>query len=107
MPDDHEEKFWSHAEAFLERDGVARGTMMGYPCLRIDGGFFASCDRKNGDLIVKLSKKRVDALIEDGRGSSFAPAGKRFREWVSISSELETSWDALLGEALEFVTSSE
>jgi len=33
--------------------------MMGLPCLRLDGAFFASCDRRTGDLLVKLPEAHV------------------------------------------------
>ena len=58
--------------------------MMGFPCLRVDGKFFASTDRATGDLLVKLPEARVDELVDTGRAESFAPAGRRFREWAAI-----------------------
>ncbi len=47
--------------------------MMGFPCLRFAGAFFASCDHRTGDLIVKLSRDRVAQLIAEGIGKPFAP----------------------------------
>ena len=32
--------------------------MMGFPCLRLDGDFFASCDHRTGNLVVKLNEAR-------------------------------------------------
>lgn len=75
--------FWDVAEPFLH-GGAERSTMMGHACLRIDGEFFASCDRATGDLIVKLPADRVDELVEAGDAESFAPNGRRFREWATI-----------------------
>ncbi|MFM2073098.1 MAG: hypothetical protein RLZZ623_3362, partial [Actinomycetota bacterium] len=40
-----EAKFWDLAEELLQRPDVSRSTMMGLPCLRLDGAFFASLDR--------------------------------------------------------------
>ena len=98
-----EERFWELAEPLLIRPGVTRSTMMGFPCLRIDGAFFACCDRTTGALVVKLDASRVDELVSGDRGVSFAPAGKRFREWVAIPYEKRRSWRAHLDEAMTFV----
>jgi hypothetical protein len=102
-----ESQFWEVAAALLEAPGVERSTMMGLPCLRVNAKFFASFDRRTGDLVVKLSEERVDELIERGDAHPFAPAGRRFREWAAISSGRPAQWPALLGEALAFVSSTE
>ena len=99
-------KFWDLAEPLLARPGVERSTMMGLPCLRVGGAFFASCDRRTGDLLVKLPEGRVDHLLEAGRAQPFAPAGRRFREWAAIPAEQGGSWKRLLDEALAFVEGS-
>lgn len=93
-------QFWAVAEPLLHGAGVTRSTMMGFPCLRLDGVFFASCDHRTGDLVVKLDAVRVADLIERGQGEPFAPNGRRFREWVTIPQERQRSWAALLDEAL-------
>jgi hypothetical protein len=98
-----ETRFWDLAEPLLARPGVERSTMMGLPCLRTHGAFFASCDRSTGDLLVKLPAARVDELVDAGRARSFAPAGRRFREWVAIPPERSRSWTRLVEEALAFV----
>lgn len=87
----------------LAAHSVERGTMMGFPCMRINGVFFASADHKSGDLIVKLPKERVAMLIEAGEGVPFAPAGRVFKEWVSIPSRDAVQWHYLAEEALAFV----
>ena len=81
-----EQRFWLLAEPILARAGVERSTMMGLPCLRVQGAFFASCDRRIGDLLVKLPPTRVEELVESGRAQPFAPAGRRFREWAVFPS---------------------
>lgn len=81
---------------------VSRSTMMGLPCLRLDGAFFASLDKRNDELIVKLEAPEVAARVADGRGHSFAPAGKVFREWLAIAVVDEPTWRAALGDALAF-----
>lgn len=98
-----EARFWAVAEPLLIDATVARSTMMGLPCLRADGRFFASFDRRNTALVVKLPASRVDELIESGAASPFAPSGRRFREWASIGSGRPEAWPALLREALAFV----
>jgi hypothetical protein len=97
-----EVKFWDLAEPLLARAAVTRSTMMGLPCLRWNGAFFASCDRRTGDLLVKLAEARVDELVAAGRAQSFAPAGRRFREWAAIPHDRSRTWQRLLDEALEF-----
>jgi hypothetical protein len=102
-PTPGEERFWELAEPLLVRSGITRSTMMGFPCLRIRGQFFASTDRSTGDLLVKLPEARVDELVAAGRAESFAPAGRRFREWAAIPYVHSRSWKRLLDEAHEFV----
>jgi hypothetical protein len=89
-------------EPLLDDPVVTRSTMMGLPCLRIDGAFFASYDRRTGDLLVKLPASRVDELTAAGKAHGFAPAGRRFREWAAIPPGRRTSWNGLLSEALDF-----
>jgi hypothetical protein len=82
---------------------VTRSTMMGLPCLRAGGRFFASFDRRASALVVKLSAVRVQELIESGGAKPFAPSGRPFREWASIDSGSPEVWSSLLDEALAFV----
>jgi hypothetical protein len=98
-----EERFWRHAAPLLDRRDVTRSTMMGLPCLRVRGAFFASFDRRTGDLLVKLREERVHELVESGRATNFAPAGRTFREWAAVPPARVRSWPKLLEEALEFV----
>lgn len=80
---------------------IGRATMMGYPCVRLAGRFLASYD-KAGSLVVKLPRERVTELIECGDGDPFAPAGRVFREWVSIPTVDRKLWRTLLDEASDF-----
>lgn len=73
--------------------------MMGYPCLRVAGRFFASSDRGSGALIIKVPAARVKELIAAGLGAAFAPAGRPFREGVAISVAQQHLWQDLLEEA--------
>ena len=98
-----EGRFWSLAEPLVARSGVERSTMMGLPCLRVAGAFFAACDRRTGALLVKLPEARVDELVDSGRAHAFAPAGRRFRQWAAIPVDRCRSWRGLLDEAFHFV----
>ena len=97
--DAKEQLFWALAERLLAEPSVNRGTMMGFPCLRFDGRFFASIDRDSKDLVVKLPAGRVDGLIASGQGEVFAPNHRVFREWVAVPVPDRDLWAALLGEA--------
>jgi hypothetical protein len=91
--------FWDLAEAMDADPAVSRSTMMGLPCLRHHGRFFASLDRTTRALLVKLPRERVQQLVRDGHGQPFAPAGRVFREWVAVADPDERRWRSLLDEA--------
>jgi hypothetical protein len=76
--------------------------MMDYPCVRLAGKFVASYDHRARCLVVKLPRQRVAELINDGDGEPFAPAGKVFRDWVSIPTMNRDLWQTLLNEAVAF-----
>lgn len=95
--------FWQLADEILERDDVDEGTLMGFPCLRVNGEFFATCEHRSGDLIVKLPRERVAALIGEGAAAPFAPAGRVFREWALVAERDRTTWLSLIEEAHAFV----
>ena len=91
--------FWEIAEPFLADPATGIGTLMQFPCLRVHGNFFATCDHRTGDLIVKLPRRRVTQLIDEGRAQPFAPAGRTFKEWATVPERDEAIWEALLTEA--------
>jgi hypothetical protein len=94
--------YYELTEDLLYDPAIGRATMMGYPCVRLAGQFLASYDDKAGCLVVKLPRERVTELVEVGQGDPFAPAGKVFREWVSIPTADPELWQALLAEAVDF-----
>jgi hypothetical protein len=96
-----ERRFWTLAAPLLNQPGVTRSTMMGYACLRLDGDFFATCDHRTGNLVVKLNDQRLSALLDSETAEPFAPNGRRFREWASIPLQRRRRWGRLLDEALE------
>lgn len=97
--------FWNLAEMLLANPSVTRSTMMGYPCLRVNGGFFACVERSTGNLVVKLPADRVRDLVGSGAGIAFAPNGRVFREWVAFPVADEGEWAEMLDEAEAFVSS--
>lgn len=97
-----EELFWQLAEPLLGESAVTRSTMMGLPCLRLDGRFFASLDRRTQALLIKLPAERVQALIVAGHAEPFAPAGRVFREWAALPRPDPRRWRMLLNEAKQF-----
>jgi hypothetical protein len=89
-----EELFWDLVEPMYADPAVQRSTMMSLPCLRRDGRFLASLDRRTGALLIKLPAERVRQLIDAGHGQEFAPAGRAFREWVAITAPDRQRWQA-------------
>jgi hypothetical protein len=104
MADQRTGLFWEVSVAVLGHGNVTAGTMMGLPCLRVSGAFFASCDDRTGDLIVKLPRHRVQELIAAGTGKPFAPAGRTFREWVVVGDRDPARWADLIDEARAFAS---
>jgi hypothetical protein len=94
--------FWEVAKPLLNNGVAERGTMMGYPCLRTEGKFFASLEKNTGNLIVKLPAPQVSDLIDQGQAHPFAPNGRVFREWALIDQPDREQWAKFLQEALDF-----
>jgi hypothetical protein len=104
MPQTDASLFWELIEEFqIDDPRVEEGTIMGGRCARVAGEFLGLVDRKGSGMVVKLPKERVAELIDQGVGRSFAPAGKVFKEWVSIPTRDRRRWRALLAESIAFV----
>jgi len=97
---DGEEEFWQAAAEFLSLDGVEKGAMFRFPCIRLRGSFVAMPGNSFGGMVVKLPAVRAAELIESGQGKPVAPAGRPFREWVAIDDK--TLWHGLIDESLSF-----
>jgi len=69
--------------------------------LRIHNKVFAMLSR--GRMVVKLPQKRVEELIETGKGERYESGGHPMKEWIFIKPTTEEDWMALVKEALEFV----
>jgi hypothetical protein len=96
------ELFARLADRWLTEPAVTKSTMMGFPCLRAGGKFFASVDREGAHLVVKLPAARVTAAALAGEGSVFAPNGRVFREWLAVPLARADRWEAYVREAHAF-----
>ncbi len=97
--------FWELAAELREQDGrVVEGTIMQSRCLRVGKEFLALVDYKGSGLVVKLPKARVAELIAEGQGRAFAPAGRVFKEWLSVPKPDRRRWRSLLKEGVAFVS---
>ena len=99
--------FWALADELHRADPrVVEGTIMGGRCLRVGAEFLALVDYKGSGLVVKLDRARVAALVAAGEGRPFAPAGRVFREWVSVPEVNLDRWLALLREGVALVSAA-
>jgi hypothetical protein len=103
--DTERERLLQQLADLLDHDDerVTQSTIMGFPCLRIDGKFFACVERATGNLIVKLPAERVNDLVRTGSGRPFAPNGRVFKEWVACPAPARELWTDLLNEAKRYV----
>ena len=105
---DAEKLFWELAAELHGGDPrIVEGTIMSSRCLRVGKEFLALVDYKGSGLVVKLPKSRVAELIEQGKGQSFAPAKKVFKEWLSVPKPDRRRWRAFLKEGVTFVAKKE
>lgn len=99
-----EELFWQLAAELRAEDArVVEGTIMSGRCLRVGKEFLALVDFKGSGLVVKLPRSRVAELVERGAGRPFAPAGRVFKEWLSVPEPDRRRWLSLLREGIAFV----
>lgn len=78
------------------------GKGFGSDALKVKDKIFAMISSK-GEFVVKLPKKRVDALVENGKGERFDPGhGRLMKEWVVIGPE-KSDWVIFAKEACAFV----
>lgn len=87
--------------AFADEPGVTAGVMMASYGLKVNGKIFAMSVK--GNLVVKLPRARVDALVTTGTGVPFDPGhGRLMKEWVVVRPGA-TPWLPLAREAHDFV----
>ena len=90
------------ANSLAQKPDVEISTMMGTPCLRYKGDFIAMMFDKENSLIVKVSPKRVNEIINEGLGNEFNFTKKRFKKWVLIPQGFEDKYEAFVYEALAY-----
>jgi hypothetical protein len=99
-----EQRYEDLVDEFAGVDGVMQpqgGSGFGRGALRYRRRIFAMFVR--GQLVLKLPRQRVDALVADGEGQRFdANKGTPMKEWFSLDPESELAWLPLTREALDF-----
>jgi len=93
--------FQAVVDAFAGDGEVSGGRMFASYGLKVRGKFFAFA--KDGAMVVKLPRARVDELIAAGRGKTFTrgAAGVPMYEWVVLVPG--SDWVALARKARDFV----
>jgi hypothetical protein len=104
------ERWSSLVETMLERSTATYGgdasrgarRAFGATSLKANGKIMAMLVRDR--LVVKLPRKRVDELVQAGKGEHFDPGhGRIQREWLAVNSQDSDEWLALAREAEAFV----
>ncbi len=103
-----EERYQDLVDEFAGADGVTPppgGSGFGRGALRYRRKIFAMFVR--GQLVVKLSRQRVDALVAGGHGERFdANKGTPMKEWFSLDPQSALAWPSLAREALDHARST-
>ena len=86
-------------------DGPQSKQGFGASELKVHGKIFAMLVR--GQLVVKLPRARVDALVAAAQGERFDPRhdGRLMKEWLVVAPASAEGWLPLAREALAFVAS--
>lgn len=106
-----EERYSELVAVLLGEPDVAHSADAGQPskgfgasALKVRGKIFAMLVK--GRLVVKLPRRRVDALIAAGDGARFDPGhGRLMKEWLSVEPTSAADWLLLAREAMAFVAS--
>jgi hypothetical protein len=103
-----EERFEALIDELIGTPGVTPprgGRGFGRSAARFENKIFVMFVR--GQLVVKLPRERVDALVGAGDGIRFdANKGTPMKEWFSLSPESGLAWQPLAREALDYARSS-
>lgn len=94
------DRFWDEVAGYQAEGRLEEGTMFGFKCVRAGKEFVGMPGHKSDGMVVKLPAGRVAELVESGKGSPVAPAGKVFKEWVEVAANED--WAPYLSEALAF-----
>ena len=105
LPMSAEEKFAKIVATLKRSPDVTVGAAkrgFGSSALCVNGKIFAMVSSK-GSFVVKLPKKRVDALVDSGVGSRFKPRpGRVMKEWLAVDAAVDADWVLLAREAKKF-----
>jgi TfoX/Sxy family transcriptional regulator of competence genes len=95
-------RFAAVIDAFARDRRVKTGKMMASVGLKVGGKIFAML--VHGDLVVKLPRERVSALVEAGLGKQFDPRrdGRLMKEWVVLAGD-DPPWVEVAREAYAYV----
>ena len=88
--------------AFAQRPDVTLARMFSSRgVLKVKGKLFAM--QVGDELVVKLPKQRVEALVRSGQARQFDPGhGRLMKEWATVAADA-APWRALAEEAYEYV----
>jgi hypothetical protein len=95
-------------KTFAKDRQVCLGNRKGFGAgaLKVNGKIFAMMPSKN-EFVVKLAQKRVNELVNAGKGNRFDPGhGRPMKEWIVVKAETK-NWVELANEACEFVKHGE
>jgi TfoX/Sxy family transcriptional regulator of competence genes len=96
------EKMLAESDATYGATGSGPQRAFGSTSLKTSGKIFAML--VNGRLVVKLDRRRVDALVAAGTGKRFDPGhGRLMKEWIDLESDSDETWLDLATEAEAFV----
>jgi len=94
----------NHAVTRLSKETQSKKKFGKSDELRVDDRIFAMLVR--GNLVVKIPRDRVDALVTSGDGERFDTGGGRvMKEWLKLNPGSSRDWLALATEAMGFVAS--
>jgi TfoX/Sxy family transcriptional regulator of competence genes len=102
-----EERWTSLVETVLAQGVATYGSdgpqrAFGSTSLKTGGKIFAMLVKDR--LVVKLDRRRVEELVEAGKGRQFDPGhGRLQKEWLDVDSESDDVWLELATEAEAFV----
>jgi TfoX/Sxy family transcriptional regulator of competence genes len=103
-----DERWTTIVEAMLGRPDTTYGSdsgprrAFGSTALKTNGKIFAMLVRDR--LVLKMDRRRVDALVAAGEGERFDPGhGRLMNEWLSIASSSDELWLSLATESEAFV----
>lgn len=104
-----QKRFSAVVAALADEPGVTHGQGgkkgFGSSALQVNGKIFAMVSSA-GAFVVKLPRRRVEALEAGGVGQRFDPGhGRLMKEWLAVHQGTTEEWVSLAREALDFVGS--